>query len=411
MSRLGHVCVAAALRVHVEDAGCGGALAHVTPAARRPVPHAQRPVGRMGDGCVGDVHAVFHAPGRLGLAAVQLALEAQAVVIPPQVRGEMQGAAEEAGLGPGRRVSVPRHEDDDMQGVRAFLGQPWDLLAAGLAVAVHGRGVELLLRHAAVIQLATVEARGTTTRLQAGVGPGPGRVGAPCGDAVHRARSRPVHGMVVANGPIPHHVWHRDRRHHPWPHGGDQAVARPQRRGEGNVGRGFVRPALGTSAATLAGGRWLRLGGRCGLTGRLLRVPAPHRRDRPRQHAPCLGPDPRSGEAGQPWHGRAVQTGKAPLQPMGVWPRLRDHDCIASHERDLSWPVQRLPPEHPNQRGPGPHRGANTWHGPITAPWPSPPGQAQPGAAAGHDQQSQGHPVAWAQGGHRHLGSEAVEPC
>jgi hypothetical protein len=225
------------------------------------------------------------------------------------------------------------------------------------------------------------------------------------------AWSRHVHGLVVANVPIQHHGSHRDRRRHPLPHGGDQAVDLPQRRGSCDVGLVFVLTALGPSAATLAGGRLLRLGCRFGLTGRLRRVTAPHLLDRPRKRAPCLGTDPRSGEEGQPWHGLAVQTGKEPIQTMGVWTRCRDHDFIASPEIDLSWPVQMLTQEHPKPRGPGPHRGEKTWPGPITAPWPSPPGQAQHGDAACHDQPSQGNPVELAQGGHRHLGSEALEQC
>jgi hypothetical protein len=86
----------------------------------------------------------------------------------------------------------------------------------------------------------------------------------------------------------------------------------------------------GTSAATLAGGRFLRRGCRFGLTGRLLRVTAHHLLDMHRKRAPFLGTDQRYGEEGQPWHGLAVQTGKEPIQTLGVLTRFRDHDFIAS---------------------------------------------------------------------------------
>lgn len=82
--------------------------------------------------------------------------------------------------------------------------QQWGLVGAGLAVALHGRGFELLLRHAAVIELVAILATGATPGIRAVVGQGQSRVGAQLGDEVQMALLGQVPGVVVAKAPIPH---------------------------------------------------------------------------------------------------------------------------------------------------------------------------------------------------------------
>jgi len=183
VSRLGPGCVAAARRCQVEEGGCWVALAHVTPEVRRHIDREPRQVGRRGDGCGGDVQEVFHAPGLFGSADIPLDRAAQAVVIPPQVRGKISGAAAADDLRPGMRVSGPLHDEDDMPGVRALLVQPLGLVDAGLEGAFHGRGFARRLWQAAVIQLAASRAMWATTSRQARVGPVQGRVSAQVGGA------------------------------------------------------------------------------------------------------------------------------------------------------------------------------------------------------------------------------------
>jgi hypothetical protein len=118
------------------------------------------------------------------------------------------------------------------------------------------------------------------------------------------------------------------------------------------------------------------LGCRCRLAGGLLRGAAPAWRDASGTRAPCLDTHQRPGEAGPPWHRRALQTGAAPLQTRGALARCGDDDFVAHAQGDLRGPLPLGPQAHPQQRGPRSHGRAKAVHGPLTAPWASPPGQA-----------------------------------
>ena len=110
----------------------------------------------------------------------------------------------------------------------------------------------------------------------------------------------------------------------------------------------------------------------------------------------------RQGEEGQPGHRLAIQTGKEPIQAMGVLAGFGDDDFIAHQQVDLLGPVHMVPKEHPKQRGPREHRGEKALDGPITAAFARPAGDAQHRDASRHHQQSAHYPAELAQGGCRY---------
>jgi hypothetical protein len=122
------------------------------------------------------VHEVFPTPGLCGVTAVELELEAPAVVVPPRVVGELQVTAAQDDRGLGWRVQMRRDEDDHVPRVCERCVPQVGVGDAGLEVMRNGRGVELLLRKTAVIQRAALLAMWASTSRRAVVGRGPRRV-------------------------------------------------------------------------------------------------------------------------------------------------------------------------------------------------------------------------------------------
>ena len=114
------------------------------------------------------------------------------------------------------------------------------------------------------------------------------------------------------------------------------------------------------------------------------------------ERAPRLGADQGPQAEGQPRHWRAIPTGKAPIQAMGVLARVGHHDVIASQEVTLLCTLQLVTKAHPQQRGPRDHRGEQAVHGTITAPWAGPTGHASHRDASRQDPEGRSHPAALA---------------
>jgi len=197
----------------------------------------------------------------------------------------------------------------------------------------------------------------------------------------------------------------------PWQQGAAPAGEAPARRREGPVRCGRVLAALRTPWTALGGGGGRLLGVRVGLAGRLFCVAAHALLDADRQRAPLLGADQGQREAGQPWHRRARETGKAPIQALGGWARLRGHDFIAPQQRDLISTGERLTKDPPQPHGPRECRGEQALHGPGTAAWARPAGEAPHRHASRHDQQSRNNRAAWTERCSRHGGLAAWPKC
>jgi hypothetical protein len=60
-------------------------------------------------------------------------------------------------------------------------------------------------------------------------------------------------------------------------------------------------------------------------------------------------------EEGQPWHRLAVETGKEPIQAVGVFARFGGHAFIAYQQGDLIGTGDMLTEKHPKQGSPGEH--------------------------------------------------------
>ncbi len=135
-----------------------------------------------------------------------------------------------------------------------------------------------------------------------------------------------------------------------------------------------VLAPLRTPRATLCSGRFLLLGFRFGLAGRFLRCAAHDLLDADRERAPFLGADQGQREEGQPWHRLAIQTGKEPIQAMGVFARFGDHNFIASQQVDILWTVHLLTKEHPKQRSPREGLGEKALDSAVTAAFARPAG-------------------------------------
>ena len=145
--------------------------------------------------------------------------------------------------------------------------------------------------------------------------------------------------------------------------------------------------------------------------GRFFCVAAPHLLDADRERAPLLDADQGQREEGQPWHRLAIQTGKEPIEAMGGLAGFSDDDFVPPEQVDILGPIHMVPKEHPKQRGPRHHRGEKALHGPITAPFAGPPGQAQHGDAPRHDEHGRHHPAALTAGRRRHMGLQALYTC
>ena len=87
---------------------------------------------------------------------------------------------------------------------------------------------------------------------------------------------------------------------------------------------------------------------------------------------PCLDTDERQGEKCQPWHRLPVQTGKEPIQAMGVLAGFGDDDFIACDQVDLIRGVHMVTEKYPKQYPPGDDRGEKTLDGAIAATFACP---------------------------------------
>jgi len=77
-------------------------------------------------------------------------------------------------------------------------------------------------------------------------------------------------------------------------------------------------------------------------SGRFLRGAAHDLLNPDGERTSFLEADQREGEEGQPGYHLAVQTGKEPLQAIGVLPGFGDHDFITSQQVNIPWPVDML---------------------------------------------------------------------
>ena len=111
-------------------------LTHVSLETVRHIDHEQRQVGRIGDASGGDVHEVFQTPVLFGVTEVELDLEAQAVVVPQRVVGELQVTAEQDDMCLGLRVQIRLDDDDHVQRLCELFVQQLGLVDAGLEVSL-----------------------------------------------------------------------------------------------------------------------------------------------------------------------------------------------------------------------------------------------------------------------------------
>ena len=123
---------------------------------------------------------------------------------------------------------------------------------------------------------------------------------------------------------------------------------------------------------------------------------------------PLLGTDQGQREKGQPWHRLAIETGKKPIQAMGMFAGFGGHDFIAYEQVALTWTVDMVTKEHPKQGGPRDHRREKALHRAVTTPLAGPAGDAEHGDPSRHHQHGQYNPAALAQGRGRHMGLEAL---
>src|SRR5437764_8892831 len=73
--------------------------------------------------------------------------------------------------------------------------------------------------------------------------------------------------------------------------------------------------------------------------------------------------------------------------------------------------LDMLTKEHPKQHGPRECLGEKALHGPITAAWARPAGDAQHRHASRHDHQSRNNTAALTESCSRHSGLEALQKC
>src|SRR5262249_4880408 len=150
-------------------------------------------------------------------------------------------------------------------------------------------------------------------------------------------------------------------------------------RREGPVGLRRVLAALWTPRSTLVA-RGLGLLGCCfGLAGGLLRIAASHLLDADRKRAPFVGAEQGTGAASQSGHRLAIETGKEPVQAIGMFPRFGGHALIAHQQVALTRTVDMVTKEHPQQGGPRDHRREKALYRAVTAPFACPAGDAQHG--------------------------------
>jgi hypothetical protein len=155
----------------------------------------------------------------------------------------------------------------------------------------------------------------------------------------------------------------------------------------------------------------VRDGGRLGLAGRFFCVAAHDLLDADRERAPLLGAHQGQREEGQPGNRLAIQTGKEPIQAIGVGAGFGGHDLVAHQEVDIVWTVNMLTKEHPKQDGPGEGLGEKALDSTVTAAFAGPAGEAQHRDPSCHHEHSPHNSAELATGGRCHMGLEAVAKC
>ncbi len=141
------VCGAATVGLHVQDAGVWGTLTDVCAEPLGHSDHAERQMRRIGDPRRGDMHAVFHAPGRCGSPEVQRDVAPHAIVVHAGRSGQRQGTAAQDARGWGLRMPGGLDDDDDMERVCARLVEPLPLVYTGVERPCHGGCDAVRLRH------------------------------------------------------------------------------------------------------------------------------------------------------------------------------------------------------------------------------------------------------------------------
>ena len=131
------------------------------------VDHEQGEVGRIVHGSLLDIHKVLEAPILLGIAEIELDLEAQAVIIDKLRVPQVQIAAKEHDMGAFVGLEGCFHDDDDIERLRKLLVQHLDLVHVGLDMVFDTTLFQVATWNVGSIQFAPVLATPTCT----GIGP------------------------------------------------------------------------------------------------------------------------------------------------------------------------------------------------------------------------------------------------
>jgi hypothetical protein len=252
--RLLHVLGAATVRLPGQEAGSGGMLTHVRPEAVRHSDHAQRQRRRLGDAWGRQGHALFEAPGRLGIADVQRDWAPHALGVHQRRRGQGHGTAAQDAMGAGLGAQRGRGAAHDMQCLGARLGAQWHVRPPGLEVPRHRGRCEGWPRAGGSSALAARVARRPSPGSGAGVGHGERRLAPERGHAGYGALARPRPGVGMAPGAIQDQGGPRTALPTPAPQGLHPGWEPHQCWGERAGCRGVVRATGRTPWTTL--GAW-----------------------------------------------------------------------------------------------------------------------------------------------------------
>jgi hypothetical protein len=411
LSRFLHILVATTVGFQVEDAVVRIARMAVSAETGGDIDHKQGQLRRMRDSHGGTIHAVFQAPVLLSISKVQLDVAPQTVIVHEWCGRQSQSTAAQHALGTGVGAHVGLGDDDDLQGWRALLVEPWHLVQAGLAVPRHGRLFEVWPREVVVSPLGALLAPGTSPSIGTRRGEGQRRIAPQLGNEGQAALACPMQGVGVAKVAIQHQGGHREDGGHPLEQGRQQGGAPPKCRGEHGGRFVGVLAALWPPWTALCRGEFRLLSGGFGLASRLRRVAADALRNAPRKRPPLLDAHQGEREESQPWHRLAVQAGEEPSAARGVLAGLRDDDFIASDDVAIRRTVPMMTQEHPKQHRPREDGGEQALDGTRAAAFAGPAGEAQPRDASSDHPQGQGYPTQAAVGRRWDMRSEALEKC
>ena len=101
------------------------------------VHHEQREVGRIVHGGLLDRQKILAAPILLGVSEIDLALEAQAVIIDKWLRAPIQIAAQAHGMGMSLSLEVRFHDENYIERPSKLFGQHLGLVDGGLDGVFH----------------------------------------------------------------------------------------------------------------------------------------------------------------------------------------------------------------------------------------------------------------------------------